>query len=148
MRKISSVRVSKPGFNEDYCKVGKSRMVQVLVNTTSMDYQTVYEGKIWCLCTVTFSSMSLNLKRLYGISRVMSTYCPNPRRKRMSGVEKSENFMVEKSGLWKFRVEARGWKVYQGCDILKTIYNTLSNNFGYHGIWKVPFTILTSIWRW
>ena len=39
----------------------------------------------------------------------------------MSGVEKSamEKFMVEKSGLWKFGVEAMGWKVHQGCNIQK-----------------------------
>ena len=63
--------------------------------------------------------MSLKLKQVYSISSVKSTYCPNPRRKKMSGVEKSENFMVEKPGLWKFRVEARGWKVQQGYNILK-----------------------------
>ena len=34
---------------------------KVLVNTTFNDFQTVYEGEFWCLCTVTFCQKSSKL---------------------------------------------------------------------------------------
>ena len=40
-----------------------------MVSSTSKDFQTVYEGEIWCLCTVTFveNISKLNIRPVYSL---------------------------------------------------------------------------------